>query len=126
LPRRLDPTLIQLGGWSALARDVAATPGAFVAADNYGLASMLAHDLPGPVIGVEPRWALFGLPDAPIAGQQGLLLRSRRRAGPPDPAPWLSITPVGVLTRQRNGVTAEQYDLFRVAARGNMLRLPHS
>ena len=124
LPRRDDPTLIQLGGWDSLVGQVAQIPASFVAADNYGLAATLAHGLPGPVVGVEPRWALFGLPAAAIAGQTGLLLRSHRRAGPPDPGPWLSITPAGSLTRSRGGVVAEQYDLYRVTARSDMLRLP--
>ncbi len=124
LPRREDPTLMQLGGWDGLAAQVAQRPASFVAADNYGLAAMLAHSLPGPVVGVEPRWALFRLPVAAIAGQTGLLLRSHRRAGPPDPGPWLSVTPAGSLTRSRGGVAAEQYDLYRVTARRDMLRLP--
>ncbi len=124
LPRRDDPTLIQLGGWDGLARQVAQVPSSFVAADNYGVAAMLAHGLPGPVVGTEPRWRLFRLPIASIAEQTGLLVRSHRRAGPPDPAPWLSITPAGSLTRSRNGIAAEQYDLYRVTARSDMLRLP--
>ncbi len=85
---------------------------------------MLAHELPGPVVGAEPRWSLFALPAAPIAGQTGVLVRSRRRAGPPDPAPWSAVTPVGTVTRSRDGVVAEQYDLFRVTAREDMVRLP--
>ena len=84
LPPRLDPTLIRLGGWDGLARQVADRHAGFVAADNYGVASMLAHDLPGPVVGAEPRWATFALPQADIAGQTGLLVRSRRRTGAPD------------------------------------------
>ena len=124
LPRRLDPTLIRLGGWDGLARQVAAAEGGFVAADNYGLAAILAHDLPAPVVSAEPRWTLFALPTAPLAGRSGLLVRSRRRSGAPDPAPWLSITPAGTATRSRNGEVAEEYDLFRVVARGDMVRLP--
>ncbi len=124
LPRRWDPTLIRLGGWDGLARDVAARDATFIAADNYGTAAMLAHDLPGPVVGAEPRWTLFTLPQAAVAGREGLLVRSRRRAGPPDPAPWTSITPAGTATRSRDGVVAEQYDLFRVTARQDMVQLP--
>ena len=124
LPRRLDPTLIQLGGWDGLVQQVSRVPAAFVAADNYGVAAMLAYGLPGSVVGDEPRWALFRLPTARIAGQTGLLLRSHRRSGPPDPAPWLSVTPAGTLTRSRDGIVAEQYDLYRVIARSDMLRLP--
>ncbi len=124
LPRRLDPTLIRLGGWDGLARQVADQHAGFVAADNYGLASMLAHDLPGPVLGAEPRWSLFALPTADLAGQSGLLVRSRRRTGAPDPGPWQTLVPAGVVTRSRDGVVAEEYDLFRVTARWNMVRLP--
>ncbi len=94
LPRKLDFTLIRLGGWDGWVAQVAAqeaTQGAaFVAADNYGLASILARGLPGPVVGSEPRWALFDLPSAATAGQTGLLVRSQRRAGAPDPGPWQS------------------------------------
>ena len=128
LPRRDDPTLIQLGGWNELVEQVRQTPADFIAADNYGLAAILAHGLPGPpappVVGVEPRWALFRLPLTPIAGLTGLLLRSHRRSGPPDPEPWLSITPAGSLTRSRGGVAAEQYDLYQVTARRDLPRLP--
>ena len=123
LPRRFDPTLIRLGGWDALARQVAAQPAAFVAADAYGLASVLAHALPGPVVSPEPRWALFDLPQTPIAGQTGILVRSRRRAGPPDPAPWSRIEPIGPATRSRDGVAAEEYELYRVTARTDLPRL---
>ena len=124
LPRSVDPTLIRLGGWDTLGRQLADLNPGFVAADNYGVASVLAHELPGPVVGAEPRWTLFNLPAAPIAGQPGILIRSARRSGPPDASPWLSMTPAGTLTRSRNGIVAEQYDLFRVIAREDMVRLP--
>ncbi len=124
LPRRLDPTLIRLGGWDSLAGQIAAHPASFVAADEYGLAAILAHDLPGPVMGAEPRWTLFNLPTAATAGQTGLLVRSQRRSGPPDPALWSRIEPIGTATRSRGGILAEQYNLFRVTAREDMVRLP--
>ncbi len=124
IPGKMDPTLIRLAGWEGLARAVAAEPADFVAADNYGVAAILAHDLPGPVVGAEPRWRLFTLPDAPIAGKTGLLVRSHRRAGPPDPAPWQTLTQLGTATRSRDGAVAETYDLFRVTAREDMVRLP--
>ncbi len=97
---------------------------AFVAADNYGLAAMLAQQDAGTIVGAEPRWAYLDLPFAAIAGQAGLLIRSRRRTGPPDPAPWASIEPAGTLTRSRDGLVAEDYDVFRVTARHDMARLP--
>jgi 4-amino-4-deoxy-L-arabinose transferase-like glycosyltransferase len=126
LPRRLDPTLIRLGGWDSLVRQVAAQKADFVAADNYGLASVLAHGLPGTVVGAESRWDLFGLPQAPIAGQTGLLVRSTRRAGPPEAGPWTSITPAGTITRSRDGVVAETYALYRVVAAAALPLLPHA
>jgi 4-amino-4-deoxy-L-arabinose transferase-like glycosyltransferase len=126
LPRRLDVTLIRLGGWDSLIQQVTAQGAAFVAADNYGLASVLAHGLPGPVVGVEPRWDLFALPRAPIAGQAGLLVRSARRTGPPEPGPWQSVTPAGTITRSRNGVVAETYELYRVVAATDLVRLPNA
>ena len=125
LPRRLDPTLMRLGGWPGLAdavRQEAAREGArFVAADNYGDAAVLARLLPGslPVLGVDARWALFRLPDAGpgIAGVNGLLLRSTRRADPPDAADWSRIEPAASLARERAGVVAETYRLYRVTGR---------
>jgi 4-amino-4-deoxy-L-arabinose transferase-like glycosyltransferase len=126
LPRRLDVTLIRLGGWDSLVQQIAARPAEFVAADNYGLASILAHGLPGPVVGVETRWDLFALPRALIAGQTGLLVRSARRAGLPEPGPWQSITALGTITRSRNGVVAETYELYRVVAATDLVRLPNA
>ena len=127
LPRRLDVTLARLGGWGALSRDVAGRvaglgPVAFVAADEYGLAAELAWQAaagPGlpPVVGVQPRWRLFTLPGAAIGGSTGLLLRSARRSGPPDPAAWSEAVALGRLARVRDGVTAEEYTLYRVTAR---------
>lgn len=120
LPRRLDFTLIRLGGWRHLAGDVAraraSDGGGFVAADEYGLASELAFRLNGPVLGVEPRWALFDLkrPDPAIAPRGGILIRSTRRAGPPSPADWPGARFAGTLTRSRNGVVAETYTVWRV------------
>jgi 4-amino-4-deoxy-L-arabinose transferase-like glycosyltransferase len=126
LPRQLDVTLIRLGGWDSLVARVAAEQAGFVAADNYGLASVLAHGLPGLVVGVEPRWDLFVLPKARIAGQTGLLVRSARRSGRPEPGPWQSVTPAGTITRSRNGVVAETYELYRVVAATDLVRLPNA
>ncbi len=118
LPRRFDFTLIRLGGWSDLAADAArardAAHATFIAADEYGLAAELAFHLPGPVIGVAPRWSLFALPPAQLAGQTGILVRSTRRAGPPDPAIWPGAAIAGTAIRARGGVTAETYTLYRV------------
>lgn len=137
LPRRLDFTLIRLGGWNALAAEVgtarAREGAAFVAADSYGVAAILARDLPPdvPVLGVEPRWALFRLPPAApaLAGRAGLLVRSARRRDAPDPAPWSSLHEIGTVLRARDGVTAEAYRLYRVVPREDpavpIVLLPH-
>jgi 4-amino-4-deoxy-L-arabinose transferase-like glycosyltransferase len=125
LPRALDPTLMRLGGWRGLAADLAVRAAseraAFVAADNYGLAGELALLMPPatPVVGVEQRWAFFALPsgDATLAGRTGLLLRSTRRADPPDPAPWSRIEKLGEIARARDGVVAETYGLYLVTGR---------
>ena len=124
LPRWLDFTLIRLAGWSDLAGQVfvAQSRGnlGFVAADEYGLASELAFRLHTQVLGVEPRWAYFeALPQQPLAGRVGLLVRSDREAGEPGPSLWSSITPLGNIVRARHGVIAETYRLFRVTGAPN-------
>jgi hypothetical protein len=130
LPRAIDPTLMRLGGWPGLAATIAARADAenatFVAADNYGVAAELARLMPPPipVLGVDPRWAFFALPDgAPvIAGRAGLLVRSVQRNDPPDPADWSTITPIGDVARARDGVIAERYRLYRVTGRPDARR----
>ncbi len=120
LPMRLDPTLLRLGGWQALADEVAAAArregAGFVASDNYGHAALLARLLPADivVVGLEDRWALFRLPDArpALAGQTGLLLRSARRDDRPDLRDWTALAPVATLDRARNGMTAEAFRLY--------------
>ena len=113
LPRRLDPTLSRLAGWDGVAAQLAPLPADFVAAESYGTAALLAWWLPGPVLGVEPRWRLVTLPPAP-PGRSGFLLLSERRSEPPDPAYWTDIQPVGRVLRSRDGVEAEAYRLYRV------------
>jgi 4-amino-4-deoxy-L-arabinose transferase-like glycosyltransferase len=142
LPRRLDFTLIRLAGWQELAqaadRARVASGGGFVAADEYGLASELAFHLDGPVLGVEARWGLFNLPPAgtvlgagpahdgktapgaapgsaaETAKLTGILVRSDRRAGPPDPAIWPGAVRSGTAARGRGGIVAEHYTFYRV------------
>ena len=117
LPRRLDPTLIRLGGWHALAAEADAIRRAnglgFVASEDYGQAAELAWWSPpdASVIGAEPRWQLFRLPPAP--GGTGLLLISERRTQPPDPVFWQDAVPIGRLTRARGGVEAEAFRVYR-------------
>ena len=134
LPRRLDPGLIRLGGWDALARDAdalrARSGAAFLAAENYGTASLLAWWTPGPVLAADPpgdapRWSLLALPAAATPAP-GLLLLSQRRREPPDPALWSQADPVGELVRARNGVEAERFRAYRVTPQPQaaFLRLP--
>jgi 2-phosphoglycerate kinase len=52
-----------------------------------------------------------------IAGQTGILVRSARRAGPPDPADWAQAVPIGTARRERAGIVAETYVLYRVLAK---------
>ena len=117
LPRRLDPTLIRLGGWDGVTRDLEAFRrqyGAdFAASENYGAAALLAFGMGGvPVLGAEPRWAFTRLP--PGAGRIGVLLATERRSEPPDPAAWASADRIGRIVRARNGVEAEAYRVYRV------------
>jgi hypothetical protein len=121
LARRQDPTLARLGGWDGLAADLARAAAregaAFIAAEEYGLASGMAFRLPPelPVVAMDPRWRFFTLPKPP-ENTAGLLIRSERRGdGPPQ---WPGATPIegeaGRLVRARRGQQAEAYRLFRV------------
>lgn len=121
LPRRSDPTLARLGGWDGFLADLDATMAregaAFVAAEEYGLAAVLAFGLPRGrvVIAMDSRWRYFSLP-APTPGVTGLLLRSERRGEGPPLWPGAEALPDGVgrLVRSRHGIQAEAYRLHRV------------
>jgi 4-amino-4-deoxy-L-arabinose transferase-like glycosyltransferase len=121
LARGQDPTLARLGGWEdfvAAVEVAAAREGAaFVAAEEYGLASVLAFRMPRGrmVVAMDPRWRHFALPP-PTPGVTGMLVRSERRGeGPPL---WPGAQPIGGeagrLLRSRRGITAEAYRLHRV------------
>lgn len=134
LPMRADPTLLRLGGWEALAGSVEAArvrEGAdFVVSDNYGHAALMGRMLPGVVLGLEPRWALFDLPDARVAiiGKTGVLLRSARRDDRLDMADWAEAHEIGRLDRARNGMVAESFVLYRVLGRAGatpIAAMPH-
>ncbi len=126
LPRRLDPTLIQLAGWPAFGRTVSEQGqrlgAAFVTAEPYGVAAELARDvpLPMPVLAAGPRWSLMRLERAPAAGS-GLFIEASHRREPPDPALWANVEPVGSLDRARDGKVAESYRLYRVRLRPGSL-----
>jgi 4-amino-4-deoxy-L-arabinose transferase-like glycosyltransferase len=130
LPRRLDFSLIRLAGWDDLARAVDAARVASgsncVAADEYGLAAELAYHLPGPVVGAEPRWALFALPPAPAACASVLLVRSARRAMPLRDGAWPQLAPAGQAVRARGGIVAERYLFYRAATPAGAVLLPPS
>jgi hypothetical protein len=121
LPRRLDPTLMRLAGWGALAREadqMRAQAGlAFLAGEDYSMASELAWQAPpgSSVVGVGERWRLFRL--ARPAPDGGLLLLSDRHRQGPDPALWTDAREIGHLTRGRNGVEAEGFRVYRVRLR---------
>jgi hypothetical protein len=124
LPRRQDPTLARLGGWDGLAADLARAAeregAAFVAAEEYGLASGMAFRLPREmkVVAMDPRWRFFTLPKPP-ENAEGLLIRSERRGG--GPPLWPGAVPIegeaGRLIRVRGRQQAEAYRLFRVTSR---------
>lgn len=121
LPPKLDMTLSRMAGWPELARDVAAAARAagagYVAADNYGLAAELARTLPAdlPVVGLgDERWRSLSLPDATARLRgPGLLVQSERRAAEAPPG-LAEAVPAGRLARQRGGVPAEGYRLWRI------------
>jgi 4-amino-4-deoxy-L-arabinose transferase-like glycosyltransferase len=121
-PARFDPTLQRLGGWPALAEGIATTvtgSGAtYLAVDNYGDAAELSRALPlrMPVIGTDARWRLFGLGSAGnvIEGRRGLLLRPARLGPPTDAAIWAAFGQPLPVARARDGLVAEQYNLYPV------------
>jgi 4-amino-4-deoxy-L-arabinose transferase-like glycosyltransferase len=125
LPAGMDPIARQLAGWNAFAVQVEAArqqAGAdFVAADQYGVASELAHTMPSgaSVIGVQSRWAQTGLPRADLAGQSGILVSSARRDSEPDPTPWSNLTEIGQVERRRGADAVELFRLYRVSAAAN-------
>lgn len=127
IPPRRDPIALQLAGWPTLAAEVAdaanATRARFVVADQYALASELAHDLPGhlPVLAVDPRWALTNLPPEATSGAVGLLVRDRRRTDPIGPA-WQDPTPAGLASRP--GVQDFTLTLVRLGPELAPVRLP--
>lgn len=125
LPMRLDPSLLRLAGWPALAAEITAAARregvSIVATNNYGHAALLARLLPPDlqVVGMEGRWALFRLPDArPIlAGRPLLLLHSTRRDNDLGTDDVADPQPVATLTRGRNGMAAEVFRLYRATGR---------
>jgi len=130
LPRALDFTLLRMAGWSDLAGEVfvaeARDHAAFVVSQEYGLASELAFRLHGEVDSTDPRWRMFDVPRASLAGRSGLLVLSDRDNRVPDRRLWASAALLGQLERGRHGVVAETYRLYRVTglAGATAARLP--
>jgi 4-amino-4-deoxy-L-arabinose transferase-like glycosyltransferase len=134
LPVRIDAISLRLAGWNTLGAEIDTARRqagvAFVAADQYGVAAELARALPSDVavIGVEPRWALFDLRRASVAGQTGILVRSARRGNEVDGAPWSSMTEIGEVERKRGTTLVETFQLYRVIGGANTkaaVDLPH-
>jgi 4-amino-4-deoxy-L-arabinose transferase-like glycosyltransferase len=122
LPIGLNPIALRLLGWDTLATrvaDLGREQGAeFVAADQYGVAAKLARALPRdmPVVGTEPRWALFDLPHPVLAGKVGILVQSSRRGGA-DRARWTDVSDLGDFERGHGGTAIETFRFFRVTGR---------
>ena len=122
LPRKLDITLVRLAGWRTLATQLADRDH-FIIADDYGVAAELAFALPHrAVLAAAPRWRLFALPHPDLAapslgGESGLLLRSARRKGGPDPSLFSATQLLGTIERRRGNVLAERYNIYRVTIR---------
>ncbi len=136
LVRRHDPTLIRMGGFDALAAEIAARQPSYVVGDDWALISRLAFALPRglPVYAMGRRWELFALGTGPHhmrypapqcgdsrnpgfgqQGEWGLFIRSARR-GDTRPTDLFEVICEGtVLTRARNGVEAERYGAHVVA-----------
>jgi 4-amino-4-deoxy-L-arabinose transferase-like glycosyltransferase len=136
LSPHMDPTLARLGGWRRFAGEVErarrAAGAEYVVADNYGVAAILAWQLPEsvPVVGIDPHWRYLRLIHGmPVARDHvGLLVRSERRGDEPDAAPWTALAPAGNAARARRGVVAERYLFYRVTGGqglGESRLLPH-
>ncbi|MCH4091322.1 ArnT family glycosyltransferase [Acetobacter sp.] len=118
LNRHLDVALRQGGGWPSFTENVAqqSEGAAFIASDDYALASELAFHLPDRVVlGAEPRWMLFDLPPWSCKAGWGMLIRNGRRSFS-STSPWAALgQPAGMIVRSRGGREAERYALYRVA-----------
>jgi hypothetical protein len=110
----------RLAGWAELAREADAVRRAagldYLAADNYAVAAILAWYVAPevPVIAAQARFASFDLPGPDLTGRPGLLVRPGRMADNADTRLWTTIERIGVYSRGRNGVSAEDFYLYRV------------
>jgi 4-amino-4-deoxy-L-arabinose transferase-like glycosyltransferase len=123
LPPRLDPIAMRLAGWGELASQVEAARVAagadFVVADSYAVTSELAWRLPsgGHVVGVDPRWRLLALPQAPIGTMTGLLVTDAGHPQGTESALWSRIERVRAANRSEVGIS--KFVIYRVVARPN-------
>ena len=125
LPARWDPTLMRLGGWDGLAAAVEAD-----GADRKcrvrrrrqlrrcGDSCATAAGCPG----ARRRRALVAVRPAGRAGADRRAYRAcccaaRGGEDAPDTADWAQITEVGRIARTRDGMTAEDFLLYRVVGR---------
>jgi hypothetical protein len=116
LSPRLDPVIRLLDGWSDFAAAAASHPAAFIAAEEYGLASELAFGQSRlPVLGLDRRWSLFDLPAMAVGDQTGIFIVGRRHGGGVAPAGWATVRPLGTLTRGHGKIPAEVYDVYAVS-----------
>jgi 4-amino-4-deoxy-L-arabinose transferase-like glycosyltransferase len=113
---KADPTA-RLQGWydfSEQIDEIATSHGAtFVGADNYGTASLLARStIAVPVIGAEPRWHFFRLPDAQGSTREhrGLLITPADRH--PASEGWRIVTSLERISRRGGG---QLYQLYLVS-----------
>lgn len=122
----IDPIALRLAGWKTLAANVNQTRlqsgASFVAVDQYATAAKLARELPEDVtvVGIDPRWTLFNLPTAPMAGRVGILVRSDRLTGEAARTVWSSVTEIGKAERKRGTIVVETFWVYRVVANADL------
>jgi hypothetical protein len=118
IPAPADPAALQLSGWQALAKQVAAFKPAFVTADEYATASELAFNLPPgiAVAGLGARWQYLGMTNTAILGTDGLILVHHRDT----PCP----RELGSIARARDGQIISTYRVCAITAPAGLLLLP--
>lgn len=127
LPRRHDPTLIRMGGFDALATEIAVRRPAAVVGDDWALISALAFRLPPgiEVWAAGDRWRWFDLPAGSTPRAPILFIRSARRGETRPEGMFATIGDGSVLVRARHGIEAERYGVHLVEApQVSLARLP--
>lgn len=120
LPVHRDPTALQLAGWQHLAAEVTRIAQAqhvgLIVTSGYGLAAEIAHDTPETVAGIGDRWRYFARPR--VATGRSLILIAPSYLPKPDPRRFRDITSLGTVSRRRDGITIEIYDVYRAVLIG--------